>query len=209
MLEMVRRKWIDLRCPGFSWSSHWRFFHAVLGPGRLRTIAMLGVYRGRDIAYMSAALRSAKVGDYHIVGVDRFEDRPGEDWPEDKRALGWEGAGYGAPPSLKATKRNLFKLGYLDNVTLIKGEAEAILDAGQRFDMVYVDICHDYESTALGIRLALQVVKPDGMVAGDDFSDHGTWGVASAVRDRFEHFQVFDDWIWFARPGDAKPQRSG
>jgi hypothetical protein len=204
MIGYLQRKWIDHCCPGYSWVSHWNFFHRLMTGGAIRSIAILGVYLGRDIAYMSHALRSAGIRDYHITGIDRFADRPGEDWPQEKRALSWEDAGYGHPPTLVDARANLGVLGYLDNVTLIRGEAEELLGTHGRYDFIYIDICHDHASTAKAIRLASAKIYPTGIIGGDDYSDKGTWGVPSAVKEMFARYDVFDEWIWSARAGDLR-----
>ncbi len=207
MLDTLQRKWLDLVCPGYSWNSHWHFFHRLLSGGTIRDIAILGVYRGRDIAYMSHALRSSGLRDYRITGIDRFSEGPGEDWPDEKRNLTWEEAGYGRPPNLAAARRNLERAGYLDNVTLIQGEAEELVRTKGDYDFIYIDICHDYDTTAKAIRLAADKARPNAIIGGDDFSDEGTWGVASAVKDRFRRYDLFDNWIWWAGLGDLQREK--
>jgi hypothetical protein len=205
--ESRNRGAIDAACPGYSTEEHWRFFHELIGTRAIRDIALLGVYLGRDISYMSSAFRRAWMRRYSIVGIDRFADVPGEDWPENLRHLGWKEAGFGESPSLESVRRNLATTRSLRNVTLVKGEVHKLRSLNRTFDFVYIDVSHDYETTLMAIDLAKDCVRPGGFIGGDDFSDRGTWGVKSAVEDSFDTFEVFGQRIWLANADDRGERR--
>ena len=196
---------INRRCRGYSGPGHWRAFERMLAEPGIRRIGVLGVYHGRDIGYMAAILRALGRRDHEIVGVDRFEDSACADWPEELRGLSWEEAGFGPPPSLEVARDNLAALGLDEGVVLVKGTAEDFLaGTDRRFDLLYLDTSHDYETTVRQLELAAPRVAPEGWLAGDDFSDRGTWGVARAVRDCFRRFETFYDWIWRGRRADLR-----
>ncbi len=200
---------INRQCRGYSGAGHWRAFERILAEPGIRTIGVLGVYHGRDIAYMASILRALGRRDYEIIGVDRFEDSACADWPAELRGLSWEEAGFGPPPSLEAARENLAALGLADGVALVRAPAEDFLVRTDRiFDLLYLDTSHDYETTVRQLELAAPRMAREGWLAGDDFSDRGTWGVASAVRDSFRHFETFYDWIWRARSRDLRPRRA-
>ncbi|MBZ5637124.1 MAG: class I SAM-dependent methyltransferase [Acidobacteriia bacterium] len=206
--ERRQKDEVDSVCIGYSGDGHWNFFRTIARRPNLRKLCVLGVYHGRDVAYLSALLAREGRGDAAIVGVDKFEDTPCKDWPESASGLSWRQAGFGEPPDIETTRRNLARLGLDRNVSLRKQEAESFLaKTAEVFDFIYVDTSHDYHSTDRTIRLAMRRLNPDGTIAGDDFSDRGTWGVASAVRDSFVKFEVLSDWIWLARPSDYRGAR--
>jgi hypothetical protein len=171
----------------------------------IQDICILGVYYGRDIAYIATSLNACKRNGWQITGVDRFENSACADWPEEKRALRWEEAGYGAAPSLENARTCLARAGVMGKVELLKDSAENFLAlCNQEFDFIYIDIAHDYHTTRDTIRLAISRLRDDGVIAGDDFSDNGTWGVARAVREAFTKFDLHDNWIWSARTSDYR-----
>jgi hypothetical protein len=202
------RSRIDVECPGYSGRAHWNFFRkVVLRPG-IRDICVLGVYNGRDIAYMSAILEEAGGRNCSIVGVDKFTDTPGTDWPTESQSLSWRQAGFGEPPELRKAQSHLEKLKLGARVSLHQAHAtEFLKQTPQLFDFIYIDIAHDYEATITAIDASIPKLRPGGLIGGDDFSDEGTWGVSSAVKDRFENFQLFSNWIWLAQANDYRAPR--
>lgn len=175
----------------------------VLAKPWIKNICVCGVYFGRDIAYITTILNSLGRHDYQIVGVDKFEDSYCDDWPEEKRNLTWQEAGFGPAPTLNKTKGNLFELGLAANVFLVSDlDVNFLKNTQQKFDFIYLDTSHDYETVRKTIKLSLGCLSPNGMLGGDDFSDEGTWGVASAVRDSLTKYDVFFNWLWLAKPSD-------
>jgi hypothetical protein len=199
------RRRINSVCVGYSRRAHWNFFKTVLSDPRIQRVCVLGVYKGRDLGYMAAILRDLGRADVMLVGVDKFENKYCDDWPEALRGLTWQQAGFGEPPDLEEARANLRRLGLDSCVELHRDVAEHFLSTtADRFDFIYIDTAHDYESTMALIGLARARLEAGGLVGGDDFSDKGTWGVARAVKDSFAKFEVFSNWIWLARAADAR-----
>jgi len=191
---------IDSFCNGYSDYRHWLFFKKILSAVKGHNILMLGVYQGRDIAYIASILRPLGASNYTITGVDKFEDSPGMDWPEEKRGMSWQEAGCGLPPDVNIAKANLSQLGLFDKVSLVRSTADEFLrDTKEFYDLIYIDVSHDYKTTLSCIDSAIPKLALKGYVGGDDFSDNGTWGVASAVKESFTQFKLFYDWIWLAK----------
>jgi hypothetical protein len=194
-------------CRGWSTREHWAFFETLFRdhPG-VRDVCILGVYHGRDIAYMATLLRRLKRAGYSITGVDRFSDGPMPDWPPEKVGLTWEQAGFGPAPVRERALDNLTALGLHEGVTLVPSDAVAFLQATDRlFDFIYIDTSHDYETTVAHIRAALPRLAAGGVIGGDDFSDEGTWGVRRAVQHCFTRFRGHKGSIWSADPADRIP----
>jgi len=199
---------IDRVCRGWSSEVHWSFFNQILGKvSTIRKICILGVYFGRDTAYMATILRHLGRDGFHITGVDKFSDAPCADWAPDQRGKSWEEAGFGPAPRIDVTRANLEALGLMDHVSLHAATAEDFLDTtGEVFDFIYVDTSHDYATTRDTILRALPRLTPQGLIAGDDFSDEGTWGVAQAVRELCPGVRVFGNWIWFGAGVEFKQE---
>jgi len=194
------RRTVDAVCSGYSDTKHWNFFSQVFADPTILDICILGVYRGRDLAYIASILESYGRRNYNLIGVDKFEDTYGADWPSSLRNLSWEQAGFGKPPDMDVAQENLRTLNLDKNVKLVRSTAQDYLQScTSRFHFIYIDISHDYETTLETIDLALSKLTPRGFLGGDDFSDQGNWGVASAVRDSFSKYEVFSEWIWTAR----------
>jgi hypothetical protein len=87
--------------PGYSDARHFQFFRQLLAHTEIESILILGVYFGRDIAFLLEAARRAG-RNVTITGVDKFSDDACEDWPQAARGLSWAQAGFGAAPSLEA-----------------------------------------------------------------------------------------------------------
>ena len=126
-----------------------------------------------------------------------IEDVPGTDWPDNKRQLSWEAAGFGPAPTLEAAVGNLMTLGYSARCHLVKGEAKRFLrETAETFDLVYIDVAHDYETTIELIELGANRLAPSGILAGDDYADTGTWGVKRAVDQAFPDAVIFEGRVW-------------
>lgn len=119
MVDLTKIEEINSVCIGYSGQHHWQLFNQVLANPDIKNICIIGVYYGRDIAYMKAILQELGRTDCMIVGVDKFEDSFCEDWPEEKRDLTWQEAGFGQAPDLQKTRANLLKLGLSGNVFLV------------------------------------------------------------------------------------------
>lgn len=198
--EQARKQEIDQQCPGWSSDVHWLFFRELLSDPSIRDVCVLGVCHGRDIAYIANMLQRAKRASYSITGIDLFADTPGADWREEQRNLTWQQAGFGPAPDLARTAQNLSRLGLKGQVSLQKADArDFLIQVGMTYDLIYVDVSHDYATTKEMIRLSTPRLREDGILGGDDFSNQGTWGVERAVRESFLQFSLFGGWIWTAK----------
>ncbi len=155
---------------------------------------------GRDVCLLSRlAERHMPDQEIRIVGVDKFSDTPCADWPEDRRQLGsWHAAGYGNAPSFGMAKNNVRMCASKTHaVELVCADDQQFLaDVAERFEFVYIDTAHDYETVARQLRQVKHCVKGASIVVGDDYSDQGTWGVVRAVKDGTDKHFVFQKWNW-------------
>jgi len=203
--QLFLRLRIQRFCIGYSGRRHWSFWSHLLKTRKPRKLLILGVYFGRDIAFLLELQKQYQTS-LAITGVDKFEDKFCDDWPEETRKKSWAEAGFGPAPSIQAAMDNLRRLGHsLNGVQLVRARAEDFLRSTTDFyDFIYIDTAHDYESTVELIGLAVARLAPGGRMGGDDYSDQGTWGVARAVKACFAKHYLFktNSQIWYAEPQD-------
>lgn len=194
-IDAIRAKVI-----GWSDDRQYYFFKALLAARPdIEDLLMLGVYHGRDIAFILAILKR-----YHpsralrIVGVDRFSSAPCADWPA--WAKSWEHLTNGMPaPDIGSAQANTES----PMVRLVKCDDETFMDEanlqGQKYDAIYFDAAHDKESVQRQIRQCQALCNGQTTVlCGDDFSNLNGWGVKTAVEEGFNQFWLFREWVWFS-----------
>lgn len=192
----MTREQIDAICPGWSTEHHWNFFGCCIRETPVRRIfrvLMLGVYMGRDIAYIGELARQNN-RPIEITGVDLFSDTPGADWLPSQKDMTWQQAHGIAAPTMQSARDKIQACGVV--AKLIEGDALEFLNRSQVWwDLIYIDISHDYNTTAKAISLAKPRLFKGGIIAGDDYMDSGTWGVKSAVDERFPVVETYGP-IW-------------
>jgi hypothetical protein len=190
--------------PGYSEGMHYAFFKHMLTCASIRKLLILGVYHGRDIAYLMDNAR-ALGRPLQIIGVDKFSDDFCEDWPKERQSLNWQQAGFGTPPSFDAARTHQARLGFADSVTIVQERDDTFLaSCTDRFDAIYIDTSHDYYTVVRQIRDAAGLLTEDGLICGDDYSDQGTWGVKRAVTELVPGHVVFSNWIWIGARDQIK-----
>jgi SAM-dependent methyltransferase len=164
----------------------------------LRRILVVGVYHGRDICFLMKAAENTGRQDLQIVGVDKFSDDFCRDWPEEKRALGWEAAGYGRPPTLQDAHDNISRHQTCPVELVPSDDLQFLAQCREQFDFIYLDTAHDYETVAKQIELCRPLLSPGGLLGGDDLMDESTegWGVRAAVKEKFTDYMDMNGWIW-------------
>ncbi len=183
---------------GYSDARHYGFFRTLFAQAEIERVLLLGVYFGRDIIFMLDAARRA-CRQISITGVDKFSDDACADWPSDRLGCSWEQAGFGTAPSLAAAQHTIATFGGGAEVRLIRQHDEAFLEGcTDRFDLIYLDTAHDAATVRRQLRQAAPLLAPGGVLAGDDYSDQGTWGVRSALSEVAPGHAVFAGWIWVA-----------
>lgn len=189
------------RVPGWSGFAHYYFFTALMGAlleskADAAHMLMLGVYRGRDLSFIADIIRrnhQDRVDAVKIIGVDKFSDTPCRDWPEEKLGKDWIAAGFGPPPSIEEARKNI---GEQAPVTLVQANDEDYLRMiaqaeWYKFDAIYIDTSHDYETVARQIRQCRPLLKPDGILCGDDYLEDPQWGVIRGVNELCPERAIF------------------
>lgn len=188
------------RIPGWSSLLHYCFFSWLLRNHSIKDILVLGVYWGRDIAFIQDILKwEHPTRNVKITGVDLFSDGPCADWPAEKRGMTWEQAGMGKPPNYEAAVKNC------PGATIIKiDDAEFLRAAKERFGLVYIDTSHDYETVARQLKQVPRVCRKGAIVAGDDFLDSHRWGVVRAVKEAAIAYETYGEYLFYTRVENLK-----
>jgi SAM-dependent methyltransferase len=203
-VDMERLAEICRLVPGYSDARHYLFFKRLFASTTVANILMLGVYFGRDIVLMLEAARRAG-RKLRIMGVDKFSDDACADWPASLRGRGWEEAGFGRAPSLEEAAACIEPYQGGAEVTLVREPDERFLNScTETFDLIYLDTAHDHATVQRQLRQAVRLLAAGGLLAGDDYSDQGTWGVRRALGEAAPGHAVFAEWLWFAARGHVK-----
>lgn len=178
---------------GYSGPAHYVFFrNVILACPWIKNMLVLGVYHGRDIAFMEDVIaHHCPERKIQITGIDTFTDTPQLDWPKDAKSKTWQEAGFGTPPSLENARANT-------KATIVQAsDADFMRETTERFDFIYVDTSHDEPTVARQLQQCPSVCKANALIAGDDYDERPNWGVISAVRKACLIHGVFAGGIWF------------
>jgi SAM-dependent methyltransferase len=94
----------------------------------------------------------------------------------------FDGRGTPTPGDTRGTfTRNIARFGLSEKVKTIVGESQHVVPKLPAvFDLVFIDGGHDYETVSRDIELAMDVLKPDGLLAFHDYETNEP-GVTAAV----------------------------
>jgi hypothetical protein len=206
LAELERVREISAAIPGWSDGRQYAFFRNVLrADPAVSSLFMAGVYQGRDLAFLLDIVAREHPGrDLELFAVDKFSAEPCADWPAHLRGKTWEQAGFGPAPSHAKALENLAPFlarAPAVSLDLRPGDAVATMASlGRKFDAIYLDTSHDYQTVKRELEAVPAICRFPCILAGDDYSDSGTWGVARAVREKFgPAHRVFASWIWYKR----------
>jgi hypothetical protein len=203
--DQARMTEISSSVRGYSDARHYSFFRSIFSYTDVRSVLLLGVYFGRDIAFICESARRGERS-LNVTAVDKFSNDACDDWPATQKTRTWEEAGFGPAPTLESARSNIDRFKGDCDVRLIQQHDEAFLaNCQQQFDLIYIDTSHDYETVRRQLRQARPHVAEGGLLAGDDYSDEGTWGVRRALREAAPGHAVFAQWIWIATPDHLQP----
>ncbi|WP_426956756.1 class I SAM-dependent methyltransferase [Muricoccus radiodurans] len=142
----------------------------------------VGVWKGESAATLAQAMRAARP-DSALIAVDTFLGSP-EHWNPDRpdRIMDSLGLTHGWPGLYWQFLSNVAHLGLQDMVVPLPQTSEnaavILRRAGFRPDLVHVDAAHEYEPVLRDIRLFWDLLRPGGLLIGDD---HPWPGVKQAV----------------------------
>lgn len=157
------------------------------------TIVEIGVAFGRSLAYLARKVIDSDKR-IRVVAVDPWQDDRWEfpsDYPIDAPRPGWGGEhadwarGLGGPFNAFLHCMTTHAKAELECVTVLRCKSADAHRMIGPCSGVLIDGGHDYESVAQDIAIWLPHVRPGGILAGDDYSEHDFPGVVKAVKERF------------------------
>ena len=171
--------------PGWSGPLHYAFFRQLLDAHPVKTVLMLGVYHGRDLAFLADIKPTLT-----LVGVDLFSAGPCADWPKDSRDKTWEQMGFGPNPDAESARR------HVPSAEIVaSGSVHYMASCGRTFDLIYFDTSHDYNTLMAELSACRNCCHEHTLLAGDDFAINPGWGVIEAVNGSFSDFDLYAP-IW-------------
>ncbi len=177
--------------PGWTCEGTTRLYYETALRLRRGLVVEVGVAYGKSLAFAASVMPPT----VRIVGIDTWRDHMGGDnlAPEVCAAMRAHGT------ALDACRANLEACGVLDRVELIQAES---VHAAERFgeamcDLVFIDANHTLDALREDIAAWRPKVKPDGMLAGHDYSWDQFPGVIQAVCEAFgARRRVIDGVVW-------------
>lgn len=174
------------------WSEFEDFYRAVvpaLPDGAV--VVEVGVAYGRSIALLDELVQASGKR-AAIIAVDSFDDYMGGD-QDDKRAY-WEWAkAQGSPLEAFYASLDKHSPGTTDRIIVLhalSNEGPAALGPSVAADLVFLDADHSYGHVCSDIDAWWPMVKPGGMLAGDDYDPVHFPGVIRAVCEKFPFHNV-------------------
>jgi predicted O-methyltransferase YrrM len=153
---------------------------------RPRIIVEVGVWKGASVATMAATLKEHEV-DGLVVAVDTWlgshEHWTNRQWFDN---LSFE---HGRPALQKKFMANMLAKGLHEYVVPLPldslNAAQLLSRCNIRPDLLHLDGGHDYASVAADLRAWWPLVRPGGILIGDDYNTNGVW---PEVRQAFDEF---------------------
>ncbi|MFM8315157.1 MAG: class I SAM-dependent methyltransferase, partial [Deltaproteobacteria bacterium] len=111
--------------------------------------------------------------------------------------MGNQGEGDNHPTVIEAASRDIFSefhknmtLFGCDNVVICRGDSIEIAKKWEQgsIDFLFIDASHDYESVLKDLRAWVPLVKPGGVICGDDWNREERPDLKGSVRKAFEDF---------------------
>lgn len=185
----VRRDYSALDLEGFEldlqgWGADHPVFERVLVDLRPAVVVEVGTWKGASVLHMHSLARRHRL-DTSFICIDTWLGSA-ENWikPEPRPNMRLEG---GHPTLYRQFIANLIACDAIDDVYPLPMSstvgARLLRGLGVEADVIYVDAAHEEEELALDLMLFWRVLRPGGVMFGDDYVPR--WpGVVRAV-DRF------------------------
>lgn len=175
--------------PEGEWLYRWRVEQAPAD--QFSRFVEVGCWKGRSAAFMAVEIaRSEKPITFYCV--DHWQ---GSDEPEHKKDPE-------LPKIYEIFRKNLEPFPNVIPMRMQSLHAAKVF-ADESLDFVFIDASHDYQSVRRDIAAWLPKLKPEGMIAGDDW----TWlGVRKAVSENLPDGVVFGN-VWYSAVSGATPQQ--
>lgn len=170
-------------------------FEKLISQFKPELILEVGTYKGRSAIHMANIIKKYQIQS-KVVCIDTFLGSA-EHYHLDelKRVNGYPTLYYQFLANVMHTNnQDIIYPIPLDSFS----EYRILKENGTRADMIYIDAGHYYESVALDIKLYWELLKPGGVMLGDDYSPTNWPDVVRAVHEFFPEDQInVEDSRWW------------
>lgn len=153
------------------WNSQVPAFEEVITEVRPSLIVEVGSWKGASAIHMARTCKRLGLNT-HILCIDTFLGSV-EHWSKEDPNLPESRFLYGRPEIYKQFMSNVVLCGLSDSITAVPIDsingAHLLKVYGILADIVYIDAGHDYDSVKADLRLYKDIVRPGGILLGDDW----------------------------------------
>ena len=157
-------------------------FAAVLSQLRPRTVVEVGAWKGRSAVHMAEVARSIGL-DVFIVCVDTWlgglDHLLSDEWRDQLRMVN------GMPGLYRVFLANIVHAGLAERVVPFAQTsttaAAFLLRCGVQVDLLHIDASHEEEDVLADCRAWWKLLRPGGVLIGDDYNQAAWPGVVSAA----------------------------
>lgn len=180
------------------WGGHVDYFKQRILDTRPELIIEVGSWKGKSAVVMAdiCAADPSLLYKTEIVCVDTWLGAT-EMWSDhtDEKRYKSLGLKNGYPTLYYQFLRNVYEEGHASRITPFPqtsvNAARLLLKNEIQADLIYLDGSHEYEDVRADIRAYWKLLKPGGVMFGDDYCEY--WkGVINAVADHIDEFHHFD-----------------
>lgn len=153
------------------WASHSEVFRDVINEIKPKLIIEVGTWKGASAIHM-ASLCSELKEHCEIVCVDTFLGSF-ENWLDRETNYVHQLLANGRPQLYETFLGNVVLSGFSEVITPFPidsvNAAQVFSRLGVIADMIYIDAGHAYENVAQDLRLFKEILRPGGVLVGDDW----------------------------------------
>lgn len=164
------------------WNSDHPVFRQVLEKTKAGLVIEVGTWKGASVVHMHRVARRLGLAT-RFVCIDTWLGSNPEHWLEDALRPSLR-LRHGYPRMFEQFLRNMMHAGIMDDVFPLPmtttAAAHLLKRLGLRADAIYIDAGHNEEEVYLDLRLYHDLLRPGGVLFGDDYD--AAWpGVVAAV----------------------------
>ena len=186
---------IPIEFDGGGWSSEHESFGLYINQFRPKLIVEVGTWFGGSSRTMTKACLDAGIEDFEIVCIDTFLGSF-EHWDRTSATMKFIN---GRPNNYEQFISNTIHYKYQPYITPFPVDSingyHVLKNLGITPDMVYIDAGHDYASALADYRNYAEILKPAGVLIGDDWHHQP---IKDAAKDTFREGTVIDHGAKFA-----------
>ena len=168
----------------------WHSQHHYLQDGILSNLPSIvieiGVWKGGSTVFMANHMKMANMASV-VIAVDTWLGSS-EHWLVDVYFAGMSILN-GYPANYQKFASNVLRSGVANNVVPLPidsiNASRVIRGANILPDMIHLDAAHDYDCVLADLKAWWPLLKPGGLLVGDDYSTDGSW---ASVRQAFDDF---------------------